>query len=322
MYQRGGGRQQVHLWIATVLPSTLQRRRNGHASIRRVPTGSRRAIQMTRGLAERHTVSSSPCSSLSRMTPNTRSSTGSFRTFASTRMRPAWVDGKSSATPSSSGRSILLTLYPGGGPQIDIAKTLELRTTAILDDAKDPAARDTTVVTVKGPPVAPRIRAYSNPLDMLLDLWRSSGLPIGGDSLFGHLFPHLPPGMGAGGVVSGGPGVDVISALLSNRIGDVFLKEFRDCLNPDDACYQAVCKTDMTPTKFHYGGFLEDPSVYDITIQNLASEPLLNAVLGEGSGVKKRVHQAGLRLLGVHGSRTDVRQSDRQSARRARCPCA
>ena len=65
------------------------------------------------------------------------------------------------------------------------------------------------------------------------------------------------------------------------------MKEFRDCLNPDDACYQAVCKTDITPTKFHYGGFLDDPSVYDITIQNLASEPLLDAVLGEGSGVKK-----------------------------------
>ena len=95
-------------------------------------------------------------------------------------------------------------LYAEGAAQIDIAKTLELRTTAILDAAKDLAARDTTVVTVKGPPVAPRIRAYSNPLDMLLDLWRSSGLPIGGDSLFGHLFPHLPPGMGAGGGVWAG----------------------------------------------------------------------------------------------------------------------
>ena len=83
--------------------------------------------------------------------------------------------------------------YAGGDPELDIAKLLRASNHRHFRGDEEFCSRDTTVVTVKGPQLAPSIRAYSNPLDMLLDLWRSSGLPIGGDALFGHLFPHLPP---------------------------------------------------------------------------------------------------------------------------------
>jgi hypothetical protein len=164
---------------------------------------------------------------------------------------------------------------------LEPAEELELRTTVIRDAAKDSAEGGITVVSVKGPATSPRTRLYTNAQDMFLDLLGSSHGPTGDNSLAGRLFPFVRPRRRAGGRRSPGPGVDVISALLTSGIGDVFLKEFRDCLNPELACYQAVCKTDTIPAKFHSGGCV-DPSGYRITIQDFASEPLLSYVLGAG----------------------------------------
>jgi Acetoacetate decarboxylase (ADC) len=164
---------------------------------------------------------------------------------------------------------------------LDPAKRLALRTTAIRKSTNEVAEPGVMVVEVVGPSTMPLARAHTSPQDMFFDLWAATGMQQGAQSLMGRLFPHIPLVAGAAGdgAVSLGPGVDVIRALFTNSIGDVFLKEFRDCRNPERACYQAVCKTDMIPTRFHGGGCLVDPSAYQIHIQDLASEPLLR-VLG------------------------------------------
>ena len=70
------------------------------------------------------------------------------------------------------------------------------------------------------------------------------------------------------------------NALSFSHVGNVFLKQFRDCADPKIACYQAVCKTDTVPGRFHGGGAV-DPSHYTIRIPRLASEPLLSYI-GQG----------------------------------------
>jgi hypothetical protein len=79
----------------------------------------------------------------------------------------------------------------------------------------------------------------------------------------------------------------VMDALAFGNIGNVFLKQFRDCADPTRACYQAVCKTDTLPGRFHGGGSL-DESRYRITIQNLESEPLVNYLGGGKSQGNER----------------------------------
>jgi hypothetical protein len=163
---------------------------------------------------------------------------------------------------------------------LDPAKRLMLQTTVIRRASNHAAERNVVVVEVNGPPDVPTIEPFTNPQEMLFRLLANAQSRNPKSSVSTPLLPHFPflPGNGLG------PGVDLVRALLSNGIGDVFLKEFRDSANPKQACYQAVCKTDTIPATFHGGGCI-DPTEYEITIQDLASEPLLSLVLGgKGSG--------------------------------------
>jgi len=167
---------------------------------------------------------------------------------------------------------------------LDPVRRLTLKTTVIRRASNHAAERNVTVVEVNGPEHVPATQPYANPQEMLFDLLAHSQGRNPESSLMTRLFPHIPflAAFGNGGMTLPGPGVDVVAALLTNGIGDVFLKEFRDCQNPKQACYQAVCKTDTVPAKFHGGGRILDPTEYEIAIQDLASEPLLSLVLGGG----------------------------------------
>lgn len=152
-----------------------------------------------------------------------------------------------------------------------------MKTTAIRSSSRYQAQRDVPIVQVEGPPRPPNTRRFDNAQEMLVDV-----LATGGFSLIGRVFPLGEPRPGAaaaGGLPARGAGVDIVSALLNTGIGDVFLKEFRDCVNPELACYQAVCKTDTLPAKFN-GGATVDPDGYQITIADSVSEPLLSGVIG------------------------------------------
>jgi Acetoacetate decarboxylase (ADC) len=143
--------------------------------------------------------------------------------------------------------------YFDGRRRLEPAKELELSATVIRNASKNNAAQH-SVIRIEGPKNPPRIeKRYGSALDMLTDLLKIGGGPNG-----------------------------IENALAFGNIGNVFLKQFRDCASPDKACYQAVCKTDTVPGKFRGGGRL-DPSDYDITIQNLASEPLFGYVNGPGA---------------------------------------
>jgi len=173
--------------------------------------------------------------------------------------------------------TIRLVRYDGFDP----ARQLTLEATVIRDRASHSAERDVTVVSITGPDTPPDSQSYSSPQQMFLDLWRSWHAGGTVNTSPDRIFPFLGPGV----VVRGanrpvGPGVDLVSALLNTGIGDVFLKEFRDSQDPERACYQAVCKTDTIPAKFHGGGRLLNPFDYRIAIADLPSEPLLRSVLG------------------------------------------
>jgi hypothetical protein len=171
---------------------------------------------------------------------------------------------------------------------LDPARRLMLQTTVIRRASNHAAERNVVVVEVNGPAHVPTTEPFTNPQEMLFALLASAQRRNGESSLTTRLLPHLPflAGDVDGGVSLPGPGVDIVSALLANGIGDVFLKEFRDSGNPKQACYQAVCKTDTIPATFHGGGCV-DPTEYEITIQDLASEPLLSDVLGGGGSGRR-----------------------------------
>ena len=162
-------------------------------------------------------------------------------------------------------------------PRVDTAQNLILKTTAIRNSSRYQAQRDVPIVQVEGPPQPPVAMSFDNGPEMLFGMAAASGA-----SLIGRAFPFGGPGPGAAasGLPARGAGVDILAALLNTGIGDVFLKEFRDCLNPEDACYQAVCKTDTLPAKFN-GGAIVDPGGYRITIFDSASEPVLSEVIGD-----------------------------------------
>jgi hypothetical protein len=167
--------------------------------------------------------------------------------------------------------------YRDGRRMLEPAKELELKATVIRSESKNIAARH-SVVKVEGPKEPPTIkRRYLHAQDMFTDLLQQAG--DGSDVR--RVLSYLRAATGSGIRALEDPGVLVENALAFGNIGNVFLKQFRDCANPQVACYQAVCKTDTVPGKYHGGGCL-DPSAYRITIQNLASEPLLNYITGSG----------------------------------------
>ena len=155
------------------------------------------------------------------------------------------------------------------------ARELSLEATIIRNASTDASER-AVVVHVVGPPAPPAEQTFSTGREMIAALPAAVGAP-----LMSHMFPLVPAGEAAqqAGLAVLGPGVDIIAALLNTGIGDVFLKEFRDCVDPRVPCCQAICKTDTLPVKFN-GGAIIDPSDYRITIENFVSEPLLGGVLG------------------------------------------
>jgi len=188
-------------------------------------------------------------------------------------------------SPRVAGREIYG--YPKQLGQIDIQpdrvndgatqppQSLELRATVIHDPA-DTEAQLATILEVSGPKsgAASVCKLYDQASDMFADL-------------LGHI-------KGAGPLAGANPaprdsddGLDparegqviLENAQLSN-IGNVFLKEFRDCVDPRRTCYQAVCKTDTIPGRFRSGGRL-DPRAFTIKVHRHTSEPLSEYLLGE-----------------------------------------
>lgn len=78
------------------------------------------------------------------------------------------------------------------------------------------------------------------------------------DTAMDHLNPHLPD-------------IKLPSSLFKMSIPQVFLKQFRDIVNPLDACYQAVVEADAQVDRFT--GWLL-PGKYLLTVEDLAGVPL------------------------------------------------
>jgi hypothetical protein len=169
--------------------------------------------------------------------------------------------------------------YEAGGQPLEFAKKLSLSTVAFRQGNN--TAGPETLIEVEGiSPQPPAVRnRYANAQEMFLDQLNSSRPDQAQtiiDLLHGRRSPSLRQSLR----------VSVFNALLFSHVGNVFLKQFRDCADPRLACYQAVCKTDTTPAAFHSGASV-DPRAYRIKIDELASDPLLRYVSGESADVKK-----------------------------------
>ena len=66
--------------------------------------------------------------------------------------------------------------------------------------------------------------------------------------------------------------VRTMEELLHKTCQMVFLKEFRDVVNFDQACYQAIVELDCSVTQFDGGGFLPDD--FTLYIEDAASHPI------------------------------------------------
>ncbi len=66
--------------------------------------------------------------------------------------------------------------------------------------------------------------------------------------------------------------IEYAAKLVNNRIPLVFLKQFRDVTNTQQACYQAIVEAPIRVKRFHQGGFLSDKSI--LNLNPLDSHPL------------------------------------------------
>ena len=149
--------------------------------------------------------------------------------------------------------------YPGAAKDVEPVKKLQLSAVAVRRRSQ-PKASLQPVIRIDGPAAPPAIlRRYSDAGEMIHD--QLSGIKHG---------PAQPAGSD----------LLIEAALAFSNVGNIFLKQFRDCADPKSACYQAVCKTDTVPGQFHSGGCV-DPSGYTVTVQNLESEPLLRYIAGD-----------------------------------------
>ncbi len=74
----------------------------------------------------------------------------------------------------------------------------------------------------------------------------------------------------------------VIEELIHGRVPLLFLKQFRDVVHPEQACYQAMIEAPATLERFHRGGLL--PGDFAVTIHPYQSHPI-HADLGLASGI-------------------------------------
>jgi uncharacterized protein with NAD-binding domain and iron-sulfur cluster len=65
---------------------------------------------------------------------------------------------------------------------------------------------------------------------------------------------------------------EVLHTVTEGRIPVVSLKQYRDAVSPDRACYQAIVSAVMRITKYHGGGLL--PGRYEVKIHDYASTPI------------------------------------------------
>ena len=75
----------------------------------------------------------------------------------------------------------------------------------------------------------------------------------------------------------GAPGVDwkrVRELTAGMQLPLVFLKQFRDCVDPTAACYQAIIEANATVTGFNAFQFL--PTAWNLTLQQYASAAILD----------------------------------------------
>jgi hypothetical protein len=101
---------------------------------------------------------------------------------------------------------------------------------------------------------------------MRLDKIEDSPAPAGKWNHLGDVFetaleklnPHLPA-------------INLTSSLFKMSIPQVFLKQFRDIVNPDNACYQAVVEADARIDRF--SGWLL-PGRYRLRVNDLDGVPL------------------------------------------------
>ena len=167
------------------------------------------------------------------------------------------------------------THFQVGGVDIEAAQKLELRATVLPRTPDEKARVLRPIVRVSGKFAPKTLAHYSQPSDMIVDLLNPSAAAVQTGLQPARLFPSNLPGF-VGRHRGCGPGIDLVNALVSGGVGHVFLKEFRDAAVPKMPCYQAVlvCKTDTVPGKFR-GGARVEPDAYTITIENHASERLL-----------------------------------------------
>jgi hypothetical protein len=166
-----------------------------------------------------------------------------------------------------------ITILPENGDPDRILDTAELRATVIPNLSLKAAEPNQVVVKVRArrPPTIKK--RYLSAAEAFLDLWAH----VGSNSQLQTLVTAMSPELQIDNIGSPAPGVDVLNALAFSRIGNVFLKQFRDCENPNHACYQAVCKTDTVPGRFYSGGCFV-PSDYEIEIKIHESDPLFEYV--------------------------------------------
>lgn len=170
-------------------------------------------------------------------------------------------------------------------------RRLTLSTLAMGDDSRHHAGHQ-ILVKIGGPEQPPRMELqYTEPSQMFRDLFELCGHADARQRIVNVLEVPSP--------FRGVPftrDMQLQNALSLSNIGNVFLKEFRDCVDPHEACYKAICRTDTVPGVFQSGGRL-DESRYEIEVPPHASEPLFSLLGGGDARAPLRVQPAFVYML-------------------------
>lgn len=166
-------------------------------------------------------------------------------------------------------------------------RLLELKA-LVIPDATKPSVKSAPIVRIEGPAAPGRAnvataasleKIYSDPSEMFLDLLERCG----DDSQRQQVLGSLQSKVSTLSDIDVARDIQRQNALVLSNIGNVFLKQFRDCADPHQACYQAVCRTDTIPGAFVSGGRL-NPADYTIEVHGHASEPLVTFLGGGQTG--------------------------------------
>lgn len=159
----------------------------------------------------------------------------------------------------------------------------QLGTIGIAGDAARPVSITLEVVAIE----RFGADAWAEPHD-LVGIWRGESPPppplgpFDTEAAALDAFAERLEATDVGPAFSGMPGVGRLGEMLqlilrlvrdtaAGRMPMMFLKQFRDAVEPDRACYQKIIEARTRRLKFHDFGFLGE---YTVTIKDLASEPL------------------------------------------------